>query len=185
MTVYTHSFDTEGTSSVIDKVYYNDGSEELYVQLFRTDSYGAPVIAGYAGVPEDIYRAMELINFSRVQDGNYDASVGSYWNIFVKPNFTGIDTAEVDFDITEPDDEVVSFFTSDATDVEVEDVAGAEEVKPQELYDWTLAFDSDVTEGEFALRAASLEDAIERFEKIAEIAGLTAVYVISAKVDLY
>lgn len=193
MTTYTHSFDTEGTSSVIDEVFYNEDTQELYVQLFRSNWAGGNVVAGYAGVPKDIYDAMELINSSRVNDDNNDASVGAYWNIFVKPNFTGLSTDGLELEPVDDDEAVDAFpntsgfFTSKAAPVEVEDVKGTEEVsvEPAELFDWTLTFDSDVTEGDFALRAASLEDAIERFEKIAEIAGLTGAFVTAAKVDLY
>lgn len=188
MTTYTNSFDTHGTSSVIDEVFYNSETEELYVQLAREDWMGNKVIAGYAGVPQDIYDAMELINNSRVNEGNTDASVGSYWNIFVKPNFSGIDTNGVELEpVFEPDDEAVSFFTSSTADVEVEEAPGVEEVETeeadqQELLSFVLTFDSLTTEGELAVFATGLEDAIARFDKIAEIAGLEDAYVLSATV---
>lgn len=93
-------FDTEETSSVIEAVYYSSERRELFIQLVPRDDYPG-IVAGYKGVPANIFTALEVLNSKRL-NGEKWSSVGKYWNYFVKPYFEGLPTKDVDIFV--PDD---------------------------------------------------------------------------------
>jgi len=189
MTTYDRSFSTAGTSSVIDSVYYNSETQELYVQLLREDWRGSPIIAGYEGVQPSVYENFEF--------ENKHGSVGAYWNRFVKPYFKGLDSAGVELEPT-VDAEAVNFNGVSATNVDVVDNTTSEVVITDDsaaTFDAIMNVDEDENintniysvqyeedEDEYKnirLYAANGDDALARFNKIAKITGWGYVRVIS------
>jgi hypothetical protein len=158
--VYDRSFNTEGTSSVIKAAYYDSIDEELVVELH------SGVLAGYQHVNSDVFTAMYYTNKSRIE-GNEYSSVGNYWNVWVKPNFEGFDTTGIELiDGDEVQDEPV----------EERKLTGAEEAAEAATEDvfrlFTVHYTADFAEGDLQLSlfAKDADDALARFEKVAEAA---------------
>lgn len=168
--VYDRSFSTEGTSSVIDRVYYSTTDQKLIVELVNRDYYGNQILAGYDNVPPAVFVAMDATNTNRL-NGDQNASVGAYWNHWVKPKFTGFNTDDVELaDAGELLNSNQSFFTPQP-DEEVQEVGE----KP-----FTVHFageDEDVNV--ITVYAGSVDQALIIFNQIAKIAGWQTVEILA------
>lgn len=211
-------FDTEETSSVISAVYYSTDEKSLFVELF------SGVTAGYANVSPEIYSAMEALNNNRL-DGIEDASVGRYWNAWIKPYMTGLDTADIEIVTQEDRDRINSFkklmvdevfadeprlteeeqayvdaianagdhnetFESDCEACAAEnDIAVPADViqanslyigpiDPQQ-YMFAVAFQSGDNTQSLAVKAASVQDAVDKFQQAIGILGWVPVKIVS------
>lgn len=78
---YTHDFDANGESSLVDSVYYNDNTQELLVTLMSADSYL------YSNVPFNVYTSFDAAD-----------SLGYYYNTQVKRRYgPGVRLSQVVF----------------------------------------------------------------------------------------
>lgn len=185
--VYTHNFDTEYTSSVIDDIYYSEPEKLLFVALNNG------TLAGYEGVPLEVFSALNALNTNRL-NGDTSASVGRYWNTFVKPNFTGYSTSDIDLwsaeeyeqyqvderelrEIAKPQ-EASSFFNdpqvytvTDLGNVTVPDAAILPVDGPELKSRFGITFESGDQEVSLNVQAVSANDAVERFQQAVEILG--------------
>lgn len=163
---YTHEFSTNDTSSVIDHVFYDEAQQILVVQLHRTDWYGDQVRASYADVPVSVYNQLAEINRQRLETDNDAFSVGSYWNVYIKPHYTGVSVDEISKAAPVVEDKSAPQVIQGSVSV-----APAEE--EEEIF--ILHFSStDTPEGELGnipIRASDEDVAIEAFHEIADIAG--------------
>lgn len=171
--VYDREFTTDETSSVIDHVYYSTADKLLFVQLVRTDWNGNAILAGYENVPADVFTALETLNQNRL-NGDTGASVGSYWNIWIKPNFTGYNTADVDLvsvQEREGQEKLRNLMSQPSVFVEK---APAEEVPVEEVGETKfLVYWNDGSEecSCILIYAGSVDQALVIFNQIAKIAG--------------
>lgn len=157
--VYTHRFATDDTSSVIDFVYYSEPEKLLFVALVNG------VTAGYQDVPLNVYTALDTINNNRL-NGDMDSSVGRYWNKWIKPNFTGYDTSDVNL-------------LSQAEVANVDAIANGSgfwnniDANISVLNVPTLTrFEIHFNEGEMlAVKAIDMDTALDRFRQVKEILG--------------
>jgi hypothetical protein len=188
--VYTDSFTTEGTSSVIADVFYNSNNRQLVVAL------NSGILCGYSDVEPTLFTAFSVTNSARVDDGNTSASVGYYWNTFIKGYKTGFDASDLDLihvddvDETPKLDALVSndsddFFATDLDAVATDDVGRDDDLVAQapvadqsesagtpvqkDMYEVT--FDDSETLGVFA---SSEAEAVKIIRKIADLAGWNA-----------
>lgn len=177
--VYDREFDTEGTSTVIDRVYYSTKDKLLFVQLHRTDWHGDPILAGYQDVPADVFTALETTNQNRIK-GDQNASVGSYWNLWIKPYFTGYDTSEVELVSAEEEAKNAPVFGSRIlTGSGVVVASTLAPVQPNKT-EFTINFVDDQNEScSLTLFAADVNDALLRFNGIAETAQWDTVEITS------
>lgn len=85
------SFDTQGTSSAIRGVFYSTEERKIFFEFL------SGTVAGYAGVPEDIYTALETLNENRI-NGDENSSVGNYYNRFFRSTgyFAGVETGDLE-----------------------------------------------------------------------------------------
>lgn len=180
--VYTHSFDTEYTSSVIDEVYYSEPHKLLFVSLVNG------TLAGYDGVPLDVFNAMNALNTNRL-NGDTNASVGRYWNVFVKNHHDGFSTADVELVSSEEvaPQESFSFFNDPQvyTITDVGEVAGTDVAilpvdPPKALSRFGITFESGDQEVSLNVIAEDIDDAVDRFTRAAEILGWDDTPVLAA-----
>jgi len=87
-------FDTEGTSSAINQVFYSTEERKLFVEFINGS------LAGYENVQPEVFSALEVLNSNRL-NGDRSASVGGYYNEFFRKNryFTGINTDNIKISI--------------------------------------------------------------------------------------
>lgn len=175
--VYTHSFDTEYTSSVIDEVFYSEPNKLLFVTLYNG------TLAGYDGVPLEVYNALNGLNTNRL-NGDSNASVGRYWNTFVKNHYDGFSTADVE--LLSPEDvarqeklsklvnptfaESFSFF-NDPNNVIVGEVVTEVVDQPQDRSRFGVTFISGDKEVSINVNAVDIDDAVTRFQQVSDILG--------------
>lgn len=184
-------FDTEGTSSVIEAVYYSTEQKKLFVQLISGD------LAGYDGVPEDVYTALEAINRNRIEGvtvpEGQESSVGSYWNRYIKKYMPGFETAGIKLvgpNDQEAVDKLKGFFSSFGPGETVElqgfhktpgDLLGKTTPAqatilpvdpPAQLVAFGVAFlSSDGNEVTLSVKATDVQDAVWRFQEAIGILG--------------
>lgn len=150
--VYTDHFAARN-SSVIDDVYYNSDSQRLVVRLLSGSA------AGYERVPADVFNGFKNENDS------WSGSVGSYWNSWIKPNFTGFSTGEIE-----------NYVSAEAA-AEEEDVTFVG--VSSDLSPWYVGYTVDGGEWDILVNATDLRDAVDRVEKMAVIANWNGLSVTS------
>lgn len=141
-------------SSAIDDVYYNEKTQELVIETYSGS------LAGYYGVPREVYDAFVLEDTARA----YGGSLGGYWNTIIKPNFKGFSTSYISnfkqLDTTPVLNETFVFQTEE---VEVPEATRSE---------YTITFSNDdYRDNEIVVFAASNDAVLVAFGKIADIAG--------------
>lgn len=183
--VYDRDFYTDGTSSVINHVYYSTADKLLFVQLVREDWNGEKVLAGYENVPADVFTALETLNQNRL-NGDTGSSVGSYWNVWIKPYFTGYSTADVELlsEAEKAEDEARQAKLRSLLDrpsVFFEDKAPAEEVEEVGEIKFIVHFieDGDERESGVVIYAGNVDQALVIFNQIAKIAGWGSAKIIA------
>jgi hypothetical protein len=140
-------------STVIETLYwvdYGDGSADLYVRLRNG------TLCGYSNVPLGVWHSFKLL---AAENG----SVGSYWNRFVKEHFAGLPTSDVTL-LSADEMAAVDRITT----------AGDEPENELEQFPFAISFQRDFTEDDesiFSLMATSVEDAVNKFNEVAKIAG--------------
>lgn len=184
--IVDREFSTEGTSSVIDYVFYSTDEKKLFVQLHSGD------LAGYEGVPEDVYTALETINKNRL-GGDEESSVGSYWNRYIKKYMPGFETAGVE--LITPDDEEAqespSFFAhgqeyaDEAEAIKLGAVTTPQATilpvdPPAQLVHFGVSFTSgEGKEVTLSVKATDVNDAVKRFHEATRVLGWDATTVTS------
>lgn len=181
---FDRSFYTEGTSSVIDEVFYNSETKQLLVELARRSWDGSIVRAGYEDVPADVFTAMEALNTNRVENDDESASVGSYWNAWVKPFFKGFDTAGLEPVSAKQPDLVAQAPVEDISTSQVVNTGSISSISTDgtgyftvlsapaaNQSQFTVHFvDGDEEDHQLTLTAADQNDALTRFNQIAVLA---------------
>lgn len=159
-------FNTESTSSVIDHVYYSTDEKKLFVELV------SGVLAGYENVPVDIYTAMETINQNRVSGADSNASVGRYWNQWIKPYLNGIDTYGVEIETQGDRDRTEKLRALVQQTKDVFAPAKSVEVDADVLTPFGVTFVSSTGEDvTLSVAATDYKDAIDRFTRAIDILG--------------
>lgn len=178
MTVtYTHYYEPEA-SSVISQVWYNSQAREMFVQLHNG------TLCGYRDVDPKVYEAF-------TSQEKLGASIGSYWNRFIKPALEGISTTDLyedDFVMSFPNDDArFEFVDNSSGDVhsidtpsgsfDMVDNTSAKVVNlfdddDEEEVEYEIIFDVGSTDdNEITVRAGSDAEALARLDAIASMAG--------------
>jgi hypothetical protein len=168
--VYTHFFSTNGTSSVIEEVFYSEPDELLFVQLV------SGVVAGYEDVPLNVFTALKVLNNNRLQ-GDTDSSVGRYWNSWIKPIFRGFNTSDVSLFSVEEYEKLNAISSPVADNTKSAPVEANYLYYPpfEELDQYGVILvdtgsdsDDQIT---LSVKATSLDDAVKRFNEAKAILG--------------
>lgn len=149
--VYTDEVNVYG-SSVLDHLYYDEDADRLLVKLVNG------TLAGYEAVSKDRWDAFKLA----AQDWN--TSTGAYWNTWVKNEYPGFSTGDIDDVVSE---DAVNPVAAPAA---VTDVTKAEEVRVSE--DTSPFYVEDEEGNEYNVQATSLEDALARFREAVKVLGI-------------
>lgn len=190
--VYTRAFDTDDSSSVIDCVYYSEPEKLLFVELVNG------VLAGYKDVPLNVFTALDTINTNRL-NGDLNESVGRYWNLWIKPNFSGYDTSDIDL-LSEADvarqerlrnlmtkadgvfvrtPQVYESFYRDSVDLPNATILPVD--PPAQLSHFGVTIEDD-DEGEtinLTVLATDMDDAIDRYRQAEKILGWDEAVIVS------
>lgn len=159
---YTDYLETPA-SSAIASLYYNEDEEALVVETHN----GA--LAGYEDVPSDVFAAM----VTEYQSRNYGGSLGAYWNSWVKPNFSGFST--VDIDGFRSMDEPSPWWDEVPTPMVVQEASDPVMVVSEGLTEFEVTFayldyNDDVQHEGVTVFAADQDEALVLFGKIAVLA---------------
>lgn len=176
-------FDTEGTSSALNAVYYSTDERKIFFEFL------SGTLAGYEGVNPDIFTALETLNANRI-NGDESASVGTYYNTYFRNTgyFAGVETNDLDLitpwqaELREPALNSKDVFADEGINLSEDEQVAVEPIEVKEgsvfiaplnnktRYGITFIVDTD-NEHSFQVFGDSEDDAVNRFSQAVELLG--------------